>query len=133
MKAPLPVLTAETKAFWQGGENGELRIMRCQSCGHHTHPPMPICPVCRSREMRAEPVSGRAVLASFTINHQAWVAGLEVPFVIGLVELVEQPGLRLTTNIVNTPPESVHIGMALRVLFSKAEDIWLPLFEPDPA
>jgi hypothetical protein len=49
------------------------------------------------------------------------------------VELVEQPGLRLTTNIVNTPPESVHIGMALRVLFSKAEDIWLPLFEPDPA
>jgi uncharacterized OB-fold protein len=132
MKAPLPILTPETRAFWQGGEKNELRIMRCHACGHYTHPPMPICPVCRSRAMNPEPVSGRAVLASFTINYQAWVTGLEVPFVIGLVELVEQPGLRLTTNIVNTPPDSIHIGMALRVLFSQADDVWLPLFEPDP-
>jgi uncharacterized OB-fold protein len=43
----------------------------------------------------------------------------------------EQPGLRLTTNIVNCAIEEVRIGMRVRVLFEPYEDVWLPLFEPD--
>ena len=54
------------------------------------------------------------------------------PYVIAIVELDEQPGLRLTTNIVNCPVEAVHIGMRVRVLFDHREDVWLPLFEPLP-
>jgi uncharacterized OB-fold protein len=133
MKAPLPVLTPETESFWLGGASQQLRIMRCQGCGHYNHPPAPICPVCRCRDVQPETVSGRASLASFTINHQAWVAGLEVPFVIGLVELDEQPSLRLTTNIVNTKFDALCIGMRLKVVFVQREDVWLPLFEPDAA
>jgi len=52
--------------------------------------------------------------------------------VIGLVELVEQSGLRLTTNIVNCPLERVTIGMPLRVVFENVSDeVALPLFEPE--
>ena len=54
-----------------------------------------------------------------------------VPFVIGVVELMEQPGVRLTTNVVCTPIERIAIGMKLRVIFSRREDVWLPLFRED--
>ena len=57
-----------------------------------------------------------------------------MPYVIGLVELVEQPGLRLTTNIVNCPPDKLAIGMPLKVVFETVnDDIALPLFEPEDA
>ena len=46
------------------------------------------------------------------------------------MELVEQKGLRLTTNIYNCAPDDVAIGMAVRVVFEPYEDVWLPMFEP---
>jgi uncharacterized OB-fold protein len=130
---PLPVISPENEFFWRAGADGELRILRCQSCAHFIHPPKPTCPVCFSREVGPQPVSGHAVLASYTVNEQAWVPGLAVPFSIGLVELEEQAGLRLTTNIVNVAIEDLRIGMKLRVVFVQREDVWLPLFEPDVA
>lgn len=81
--------------------------------------------------MDVQQVSGRARLFSFTVNHQPWFPGQEVPYVIGLVELVEQPGLRLTTNLVNCPLERVEIGMDLQVVFENVSgEVALPLFEP---
>ena len=46
------------------------------------------------------------------------------------VELDEQPGLRLSTEIVNIDPEAVFIGMSVKVVFEQQEEIYLPLFEP---
>jgi len=130
--APLPVLTPENQAFWTGGRDGRLMIMRCASCIRYHHPPSPICPHCRSAHIAAEAVSGRATVASFTVNHQKWMPDMRVPFVIGLVELVEQPDIRITTNLVHQPFEAAYIGQPVRVIFEAHGDVWLPLFEPDP-
>ena len=54
------------------------------------------------------------------------------PYAIAIVELDEQRGLRLMTNIVNCPAEAVRIGMRVRVVFEQREDVWIPLFEPRP-
>jgi uncharacterized OB-fold protein len=129
----LPAITAENAFFWRAGEAGVLRFMRCRSCGFYIHPPLPICRVCKSRDVRDEPVSGRGTVLTFTVNRQVWEAGLEVPYVIAIVDLAEQRGLRLTTNIVNCQSEVVRIGMPARVVFEQHEDVWLPLFEPDAA
>jgi uncharacterized protein len=126
----LPALTPENEFFWKAGEQDRLLFMRCPACGFHVHPPLPICPQCQSREVAPQPVSGLATVVSKTINRQVWERGLEAPYVIAIVEIDEQPGLRLTTNIVNCPIEAVHIGMRVRVLFDHREDVWLPLFEP---
>lgn len=75
-------------------------------------------------------VSGRAEVATFTINRQAWQEGLERPFIIAVVEIEEQEGLRLTTNIVNCSIDDVYIGMPVQVVFDHREDVWLPLFMP---
>src|SRR5262249_60306617 len=75
-----------------------------------------------------------ATVVTDTVNHQRWMPGLEVPYVIAIVELVEQRNLRLTTNIVGCPPDAVRIGMPVKVTFQQASDeIALPMFEPDDA
>ena len=130
----LPRLTDRNRDFWTGGENGELRFWRCQDCGFYIHPPLPMCPQCRSKKMQVEAVSGRAALASYSINHQAWMPGPELPFVVAIVEMVEQVALRLTTNIVNVAHDDIVVGMPVRVVFERHRDpdgdVYLPLFEP---
>jgi acetyl-CoA acetyltransferase/uncharacterized OB-fold protein len=109
-----------------------LRIARCADCGAYTHPPLPRCRSCRGARLTMTPVSGRGVVAGFTVNHQRWLADFPPPYVIAVVALEEDDGVRLTTNIVNCPAPDVRIGMAVRVLFEKAGDVYVPLFEPAP-
>ena len=75
-------------------------------------------------------MSGRATVVSYTINYQKWHPMMEVPFVLAIVELEEQAGLNLTTNIINTPVESVTIGMPVKVVFEDCGEVFVPLFEP---
>ena len=130
---PLPRVTPENEHFWRGGADGELRLLRCRACHTWLHPPSPLCPDCLSRDLAIESVSGRARVVTYTVNHQPWFPGFDPPYVIAIVELVEQPGLRLTTNVVGCDPERVRIDMPVRVRFEAYDDVHLPLFEPDEA
>jgi hypothetical protein len=129
-------LSDRNRHFWTGGERGELNFLRCQDCGTYVHPPVPLCPRDHSKRLAPEAVSGKATVATFTVNHQAWMPGPELPYVVAIVEIAEQPDVRLTTNIVNCAPSDVRIGMPVRVVFEHhadtGGDVWLPLFEPDP-
>jgi len=134
--APSP--TAESKAFWTGGRRGELLIFRCHNCGHFFHPPAPACWRCRSTDVAPQPVSGRATVAAYTINRQPWITGFEPPYIVAMVELAEEPDVRLITNVVDIPLDDVRIGLEVEVFFedwtamSGEEDtrVWLPLFRP---
>jgi uncharacterized OB-fold protein len=130
----LPRLTDLNRGFWTGGADGELRFLRCQECGYYNHPPTPLCPRCHSKRQQSEAVSGRATLHTFTVNHQAWMPGPELPYVIAIVALPEQDGLRLTTNLVNVAIEDVRIGMPMQGTFELHPDpdgdVYIPLFEP---
>ena len=78
------------------------------------------------------PVSGRATVAGFTVNHQQWLPAFPPPYVVAVVAIEEDSSARLTTNIVGCHPEDVAIGMRVRVVFSEHDGLWIPLFEPDP-
>ncbi len=131
MRVP-PLLTALNRDYWTAGLTGELRIVHCQACGWWNHPPTIICRQCLSRDLLAQPVSGKGIVAAFTINHQQWSpTATTEPYVIAIVELAEQVGLRQTTNIINCPTGDVYIGMPVRVVFEHLADVALPLFEPD--
>ena len=125
----LPRITPANAHFWQGGAEGELRILRCR-CGYYVHPPTSHCPECLGKELAPQALSGLATVATFTLNHQPWVPAPDHPYVIAIVELDEQPGLRLMTNIVHCDAEAVFIGMRVRVVFEAREDVHFPLFEP---
>ncbi len=127
----LPKLTPRNEAFWTGGREGELRIQRCSDCATWVHPPQPICPACTGKNLETKAVSGRATVATFTVNHQEWIPGSKDPYVIAIVELEEDAAVRLTTNVVECAPENVKVGMPVRVVFEEREDVWIPLFAPD--
>jgi uncharacterized OB-fold protein len=129
----LPEVTPENEHFWRGGAAGELRFLHCSACALYVHPPSPRCPRCLSAALAPRAASGRARLYTYTVNHQPWIPGFDPPYLVAIVELVEQPSLRLTTNLVSCAPEDARIGMPLRVVFEERDDgIFLPLFEPDP-
>ena len=126
----LPRVTDQNRHFWTGGAEGKLQFLRCRPCGTWVHPPAPLCPACLSRDVSPSAVSGRASVVTVTLNHQPWVPAPDHPYAIAIVEIEEQPGLRLMTNVVNCPPEAVHIGMPVRVVFEPHDDVYVPLFEP---
>jgi uncharacterized OB-fold protein len=77
-----------------------------------------------------EELSGRGLVYAFTVNHYQWLPDMEPPYVVALVELVEQDGLRLMTNIVGCPVDEVSTGMEVEVVFAQTEDVYVPLFRP---
>jgi uncharacterized OB-fold protein len=56
--------------------------------------------------------------------------GLEVPFVLAVVELSEQSGLRLIARVIDC--EAPTIGMAVEVDFEPRGDAFIPFFRPAP-
>ena len=127
---PLPEATPETRHFWEGTQQGELRLQRCEDCRHIYFPPRPFCPSCGSRRVSVIKASGRAKLFSYVIHHRP-TPGFTPPYAIAVVELEEGP--RMMTNIVDAPqtPEALILDMPLEVVFTRQSDaITLPFFKP---
>jgi len=126
---PLPLPDPETAFFWEATARRKLEILRCQSCKTWVHYPKPSCWNCSSGDLKPEEVSGRGTVYSYTVTHQD-VPGYTAPFAVVIVELEEQAGLRMVSNVVDVPPDDVRIGMPVEVTFQPvAEDVWLPLFK----
>ena len=127
----LPEPTPETRHFWDGCKEGELRLQRCTACQHSYFPPRPFCPKCACREVEVYPASGKGVLWSYVINHRPRPDIGTEPYAIAVVKLAEGP--QMMTNIVDCPqtPEALQLDMPLQVSFAKqTDDITLPLFAP---
>lgn len=130
MSRPLPELTPDVAWFWTSGADGRLRVQGCTECGTLVHPPVPVCPQCRSRSSEPRVVSGEATVVGYTVNSHQWLPCFPPPYVVANVALVEDPRVRLTANVVGCDPTDVHIGQRVRVWFEQHEDVWLPVFEP---
>ncbi len=121
---------AHEEFFWTLGSDGRLRFVGCSSCGRLHHPPLPRCPHCGGVELEPTAVSGRASVASYTINRQPFLPGFDPPYIIGLVEIDEDPTIRLTTNIVACCVDDLRIGLDVEVLFEQSNDLYVPIFRP---
>ncbi len=129
-RQPLPLVTSENEFFWTAGADGTLKLQECLDCAALIHPPQPVCRYCRGQHLGVREVSGRAILAGFTVNHRFSLPGLPAPYVVAQVAIDEDPRIRLTTNIVDCDPEQLELGRPVEVVFEHVEDVWLPLFRP---
>lgn len=128
---PAPLITPDTEPFWRGCREGALLLQRCSACGEVRYPPRPMCPACNSMESAWTPASGRGTLFSYTVTHQALTPSLagKVPHIIVLVELEE--GVRMTSNLVDCPPDGVRTGAPVQAVFERVSDeLTLPKFRP---
>lgn len=126
----VPLLDALTESFWTSGRDGVLMILQCLDCAHRVHPPAPRCRQCHSSRLGPRPALGRGVVYAYTVNHQRWIETATEPYVVAIVELDDQPGLRLTTNVVDCEPEQMSVGMPVIVDFVPLDGTWIPVFRP---
>ena len=57
----------------------------------------------------------------------------QVPYNISLIELEEQEGLRVCSNVLNVAPEDIYVNMPVQVTFMPTvgePNVVLPLFVP---
>jgi len=129
---PRPLPDDTSAPFWDGARDGRLVVQRCGACERFQYPPDVACIHCQSTDLVPTEVSGRGVLWSFAVVDRAFHAGFvdAVPYVVALVELDEQAGLRLVTNIVDASPDDLAVGMAVTVTFEARGDVVLPQFRP---
>jgi uncharacterized OB-fold protein len=132
-RGPVPLADTDSAPFWAGLRRHQLLILRCDGCRTFVHPPQASCPRCLSLNLAPEAVSGRGTVYSFTVVNREFAPGITPPYVAALVDLEEQDGLRLVTNLVNLAIGEARIGMPVRVVFFdvEGEDVTLAYFEPD--
>ena len=128
---PAPVPDAETQPYWDAAARRELRIPRCAACARLVFPPRPVCPLCLGPLEWAE-VSGRGAVYSYAVMRESYMRGFPPPYLIAQVELDEQPGIRITTNLVDCDPADARIGMRVAVVFEERDGgVVVPQFRPD--
>jgi len=129
---PLPVLDEDNREFWTAGERGQLMISHCTGCDRWLHPPVPVCRHCLSTAVAPRAALGTGTVFSYTVNHQRWLPDQDVPYVLIIVELDDEPDLRLITRLVGVDPhaDTDWIGTRVQAVFEQVDDVWLPLFTP---
>ena len=89
-----PVVSAESRPFWDAAAQGRLIVEQCKNCNLHIFPPRGVCRRCYGREMIWVDVRPPGVLHAHTENHQPWLPDLGI-YTIGLVELPDHDRIRL--------------------------------------
>lgn len=130
----LPIRYPEEEPYWQGLDEGRLKLQRCLECSKVRFPISDVCPNCLSARHEWEEMSGRGAVSTYVVFWKAWAPWMEsrVPYVVAQVELPEGP--RLTTNILNIEPNAVRIGLEVSATYERrTEEITLLQFEPPRA
>ncbi len=116
---PLPAASRETLPWWQAAAQHRLVVQRCENCGRYRHPPSPLCPHCRNWASSWGEHPGTGTIYTFTRVHQPFLPGVALPYVVAVIALdgLESDHVRLVTNIVDSDPDEVAIGLAVQVVW----------------
>ena len=128
-RKPLPRVTPDNRAFWEGCRQHRLLLPFCGACGKAHLPPGPVCPFCFADAIEWRPASGRGTLATFTIVHKEWFPAFhpDIPYNVVQVELDEGP--RLTANVIDCPNDALAVGRHVEVVFDDVTpEVTLPRF-----
>ena len=126
---PIPQPTEEAEPFFEALKEGRLVIQHCLSCGALAHPPGAMCRACGGTDFDWQQVSGAGEVYSYVVTHQAVHPALQGYTPMATVEVALPEGLRLTTNLIDVPPDEVEIGLPVEVVFEDVGDgVVLPLF-----
>lgn len=117
---------------YRGLMSGRLLINQCRDCARWVYPHRPLCPQCRSWNVRPTEVSGRGTLYMYTVIYQSRDvnAPLQQPVVTAAIELNEQKGLRYLARIVHCPHEALRVDMPVKLTWIQEQGRIWPAFEP---
>jgi Predicted nucleic-acid-binding protein containing a Zn-ribbon len=78
-------------AYYEGLEQGQLLVQRCDSCHEHVMYPRYRCPFCQESALSWVRASGNGTLRTMTVMRAGPPSGYEdqLPYALGVVELEE--------------------------------------------
>ena len=123
---------ADNAAWFRGLLERRLMINRCVDCRAWHHPPRSVCPRCWSRAIAAEEVDGSGTIALVTFLHQGpKAAGVDYTGgrPVAAIELAEQPGLRVTGAIIDSPRASIVVGAPVELRWVEYREVPSPAFQ----
>jgi uncharacterized protein len=130
---PGPDPDATTAGYWAAALAHRFSIQRCRDCGRFQHFPAPWCSACGGTDLHFDQVSGRGTVYSFVIVHHVvrpWFAD-RAPYVVAWIDLPEQNGLRVLSDLFDVESAEVTVGMQVGVFYDDvAPDITIPRFRP---
>lgn len=109
----------EFEGHFAGLRDRTLCFPFCEDCAQFHWYPMKICPHCRSRRVAWKAVNGPGTVFSWTVVRHAFDPSYKdkLPYVVALVTFADAPHVRLVTNLVETPLDSIHIGMSVSPVY----------------
>jgi uncharacterized OB-fold protein len=124
---PRPVPDGDSRPYWEGVAQGELRIQHCDACGRHVFYPRALCPHCHVDRLSWVTASGDGTIYSYTVVRQAFGPfATQVPFVVAVVELAE--AVRMLTRLTGVEvdadgsvSDAVTIGAPVHVTIEQIE------------
>lgn len=125
---PLAEPDEDSAPFFEGAMAGKLMLMKCTHCGALRLPARKHCDTCFLEGAEWVEASGKGKIYTFSIMHQQFHPGFQVPYNLATVELEEGP--RINTNITGIADDEIKVGMDVVVDWEKHEDVALPKFRP---
>lgn len=127
----VPSPTPDTQPYWDGLNEGRLRLQRCGACGKIRHYPRPVCDTCYSMKIDWIDATGRGTLHSWTITHYAFHPGFkgDLPYTLLTVDLDE--GVRMQSQARGIDETALRVGLPVKIAYEKVkDDLTLPVFVP---
>ena len=81
----------ETRDFWDGVAQHEIRLKWCPHCAAAMHPKRIVCTFCGNAELGTHRACGRGTIYSFSVVHRAPSPAFQAaaPYAVGVVRLEE--------------------------------------------
>lgn len=121
-RVPFPSPSADTEGFWDNLQSGKLVFQGCVDCANITHPPLPVCSKCQSKNRSWVLAPKVGYIFTYTVVYHAGHDSVRevLPYNVVVVEFRELQGVRIVSNVVDVPPEGITIGMAVEAVFESA-------------
>jgi hypothetical protein len=117
---PTPVRDTDSEPFWQGVDDGRLRLQRCTGCASYRWPPGPACPSCGSFASEWIDSPGRGTVYSWVVARVPFADALadQLPYAVGLIQLEE--GVRMVSTIEGCEPDEIAADLPVVARFDQA-------------
>lgn len=126
---PVPVIDdADTGGFWRAAADGKVAVRRCRACNRVLHLPKAYCHYCGSWDTGWSEVRPNGTIYSWTTTHRELRPGFTPPYTVVLIELDDEPGVRLVGYLPGEP--MLGVGMPVVARFEQRGDATLVHWDP---
>lgn len=124
-----PIVSAESKFFWDAADRGEFVAQRCGDCGLYSFPPRPMCPQCHSLKREVVALSGKGEVLSWTVPRHPPAFGFLEPPIVAVIKLAE--GINFVSNVNGVALDEMRVGLPVEVRFEPTMgNHQVPVFQP---